>query len=297
MTSTRTVTAAAILAALIAPAGAAPVVARPPAPVEPAAPQRIVCFIPAVTQMLFAIGAGPQVVAVGTFDREPPAVLNLPRVGGLLDPDTERILAMRPDLVVVYDGQQELEASLRNAGVRMYVYKHGDLASVTATMRELGRMVGHREEADRAAAQLESRLRAVADRVAGRSRPLTMLVFGREPHTLRNIYASGGYGFLHDILRIAGGRDVFADIARESVQPSLEEILARRPEAIVELRYGESVGTGDDMSPWKRLSALPAVRTNRLYVLVGDEFVEAGPRIADAAEKLSRVLHPPGESK
>ncbi len=257
-----------------------------------AAPHRIVCFIPAVTQMLFAIGAGPQVVAVGTYDHDPPEVLKLPRVGGLLDPDSERILSLKPDLVVVYDGQQELVARLEAAHVPLFLYKHGDLASVTRTMRDLGRAVGHAPEAEDAASRIEARLRGIAARVASRPRPLALLVFGREPHSLRGIDASGGYGFLHDMLLVAGARDVFADVKREAVQPSIEQILARRPEAIIELRYGASAGTSDGMAPWRRLASVPAVRDGRLYKLTGDDFVEAGPHVAEATEKLSRVLHP-----
>ena len=264
------------------------------APAPDAAPRRIVCFIPAVTQMLFAIGAGPQVVAVGAYDHDPPAVNALPRVGGLLDPDTERILAMRPDLVIVYDGQSALEERLARAGVPMFKYRHGDLANVTATMRTLGRAVGRAAEADALASGLERRLAAIAARVAGRPRPLTLLVLGREPNSLQNIYASGGYGFLHDMLVIAGARDMLDDVKRESVQVSTEMVLARRPDAIVELQYGDgaSLSTGDDLSPWRALSSVPAVKAGRLYRLVGDEFVEAGPRLGDATEKLSRLLQP-----
>lgn len=272
--------------ALVAAAGPAQ---RPP---DRPAPRRIVCLIPAVTEMLFAIGAGPQVVAVGTFDRDPPAVMALPRVGGLLDPDTERILALRPDLVVVYGSQQELRERLARAGIPMFVYEHGDLAGVTATMRALGASVGRARQADEAASRLEARLRAVAARVRGRPRPQTLVVIAREPHTLSNIYASGGYGFLHDVLQVAGGRNLFADVKRQSVQPSIEEILARRPDVIVELRGGDRAGSGDDLSPWRRLAAVPAVKNGRVFLLVGDEFVEAGPRLGEAAEKLSRVLQP-----
>ena len=264
------------------------------APVAGTTPQRIVCFIPAVTQMLCAIGAGPQVVAVDTYDHEPPAVTALPRVGGLLDPDTERILAMRPDLVIVYDGQSALEERLARAGVPMFKYRHGDLANVMATMRALGRAVGRAAEAETLASGLERRLAAIVARVAGRARPLTLLVLGREPNSLQNIYASGGYGFLHDMLVTAGARDMLDDVKRESVEVSTELVLARRPDVIVELQYGDGAGpsTGDDLSPWRALSAVPAVKSGRLYRLVGDEFVEAGPRLGDATEKLSRVLQP-----
>ncbi len=94
-------------------------------------PQRIISVIPAVTEMLFAIDAGPQVVAVGTFDRYPPQVDRLPRVGALVDPDVERILSLEPDLVAVYASQTDLRTQLARADIPMYVYSHAGLADVT----------------------------------------------------------------------------------------------------------------------------------------------------------------------
>ena len=266
--------------------------ARLQAPATTAQATRIVSLIPAVTQILFAIGAGPQVVGVSNYDREPAEVGTRTKVGGLLDPDTERILALRPDLVIVYDGQQELAGRLERAGIRMYHYRHRDLPDVMRTIRSVGEAVGHGDDAERLASRIEVKLDEIRRRVAGRPRPSTLLVLGREPNTLRNIYASGGYGFLHDMLVAAGARDALDDIKRESVQLSAEIILARAPDAIVELHYGANPSGVDDVTAWRRLASVPAVRDGRIYELVGDEFVEAGPRVADATEKLSRALHP-----
>src|SRR5687768_4603063 len=110
------------------------------------APSRIISIIPAVTEMLFAIGAGDQVVAVGSFDRYPPQVAKLPRVGALLDPDLERILSLRPDLVVVYGSQVDLRRQLERSKVPIFLYSHAGLGDVTKTMRELGAKVGRTEE-------------------------------------------------------------------------------------------------------------------------------------------------------
>jgi iron complex transport system substrate-binding protein len=255
-------------------------------------PQRIVCLIPNVTQMLFAIGAGQQIVGVSSFAHDPPEADRLPKVGGLLDPDTERILALRPDFAIVYAGQQELQQRLARAGIRLWIYKHGDLGDVMRTIRDVGGVVGHRAEAEQVASRIERELNVIAARVAGRPRPKTMLVFGREPHALRNVFASGGYGFLHDMLVTAGGADVFEDIKRESVQASTEQILARAPDVIVELHYGSAATDVHDLTPWQRLSSVPAVKNRRIYELTGDEFVEGGVRIGDATRRLAQLLHP-----
>ncbi len=135
-------------------------------------------------------------------------------------------------------------------------------------------------------------MRALA---AGRPRPRTLLVFGREQGALRNVEASGGYGFLHDVLTIAGGTDVLADMPRQSVQMSTEMILARAPAVVIELHYAAALRTDElaaERRVWSALPSLPAVRENRVYLLVGDEFVIPGPRVAIAARRLAGVLHP-----
>ena len=107
--------------------------------------------------------------------------------------------------------------------------------------------------------------------------------------------ASGGYGFLHDLLEIAGGSDVLGDLHRQSVAMSTEMILARAPDSIIELHYGASLSAAQlaaERRVWNTLSSVPAVKTGRVYLLVGDEFVVPGPRIVTAAERFARTLHP-----
>jgi iron complex transport system substrate-binding protein len=261
----------------------------------PAHPRRIVSFIPATTEMLFAMGAGDRVIGVSSYDRFPPDVERLPRVGGLLDPAVERVLTLDPDLVIVYDTQTDLKQELERARIPLFLYTHRGLPDITTTIRALGERAGLRDEAARVANRIEQELAAIKSRVEGRPKPRTLLVFGREPGALRNVQASGGYGFLHDILELAGGADVLGDVRRQSVQMSAEMILAQAPEAIVELHYGESLPADridEEIRVWRTLPAVPAVRRNRVHLLVGDEFVIPGPRIVLAAQRLARTLHP-----
>jgi iron complex transport system substrate-binding protein len=257
--------------------------------------QRIVSLVPALTEMLFAIGAGAQVVAVSSFDEFPPEVEKLPRVGALLDPDSERILSLRPDLVVIYGSQTDLQGQFARAGIRTYAYRHGGVGRVFESMRELGSLTGHRAEADRRVADLQARLDAIRARVRGRSRPRVLLVFERQPRTLRGVYVSGGQGFLHEMLDIAGGRNVFADVARESVQPSTETILARAPEVILEVRAEGLIAEREvvaEQQVWSTLGAVPAVRNGRVHFLSGDHLVVPGPRLAAGSEAFARAIHP-----
>ncbi|HEY7284781.1 MAG TPA: helical backbone metal receptor [Vicinamibacterales bacterium] len=255
--------------------------------------QRIVSIIPATTEMLFAMGAGDRLVAVGTYDRFPPEVDRLPRVGALLDPDVERIITLRPDLVVLYGTQADLRTQLDRAGIAYFPYVHRGLSDISETIRALGARVGMARQANGLAEHLEGELADVRKHVAGRPRPKTMLIFGREPGTLRNINSSGGVGFLHDMLETAGGDDVFADVKQQAVITSTEMVLARAPDVIIELHYARvERAAASDLRPWNALASVPAVRNHRIYVLEGEEFVVPGPRVGMATERLSRTIHP-----
>ena len=262
---------------------------------QPLPAKRIISLVPALTEILFAIGAGPQVIAVSSYDDDPPEVLKLPRVGALLDPDTERILSMRPDLVLIYGSQSELQKQLEAAGIRAFSYRHAGLADVPPTIRQLGGLTGRSGEATRVAGEIEKQLAAIRARVAGRPRPKTLLVMSREPRTLRNLDASGGIGFLHDMVELAGGANVFADVKRQAVRASSEMLLTRAPEVIIDLFYSREMSAVElqrERETWMPLASVPAVRRRRIELLVGDYLVVPGPRIAAAAEAFARAIHP-----
>jgi ABC-type Fe3+-hydroxamate transport system substrate-binding protein len=228
-----------------------------------AKPARIVSLIPAVTEMLFAIGAGDQVVGVSTFDTFPEEVTTRPKVGGLFDPNFEAILGLRPDLVVVY-----------------------------GTLRTIGIRVGRTAQAEALAAQLEREIADVRRSVAGRPRPKTLLVFDREEASIRGLFVSGGTGFLHDMLDAAGGANVMADVPREGLQLSLEQLLARAPEVVIELRGSERWSPerqARETAAWRTVS-IPAVRANRVHFLAEDSLTIPGPRVAAAVRMIAGAL-------
>jgi iron complex transport system substrate-binding protein len=256
-------------------------------------PQRIVSLVPAVTEMLFAIGAGPQVAAVSSYDQDPPEVRTLPRVGALLDPDVERILSLRPDLVITYGSQSDLQQQLQRASIPFFDYRHAGLADITSTMRRLGAVTGHAGEAEEQARRIEGQIAAIREKLADQPKPRTLLVFGRERGALRNIYASGGRGFLHDMLEAAGGQNVFADVERESVQATTELILARAPEVILEVRSADILTAEDaarEAASWTPLSSVPAVRSRRVVVLTGRGLTVPGPRVADVVQQIAEAI-------
>jgi iron complex transport system substrate-binding protein len=258
------------------------------------APARIISVIPAVTEMLFAMGAGPQVVGVGSYDHFPAEADKLPKVGALLDPDFEKILSLHPDLVIAYGTQTDFIARLQRASIPVFRYEHAGLADITATIRRLGEAIGRSTNADALASGMERDLAAVRARVAPLPKVKTLLVFGREPSSLRGIYASGGVGFLHDLLVTAGGANVFDDIKKQSVVITSEQVLARAPDAVIELYDQDTTDAkiAAERAVWQQLPSVPAVRNRRLHLLRGDFLTVPGPRIVQAARMFADALHP-----
>jgi iron complex transport system substrate-binding protein len=255
-------------------------------------PERIVSLVPSVTEMLFAMGAGPQVAGVSNYDRFPPEAAARAKVGGLIDPDIERIISLKPDLVVVYGTQADLRTQMERAGIPVFLYQHSGLPDITTTIRALGVRIGRTTESEALGSRIESEIAEVRRRVAGLPRPRTMLVFGRDGETLRGIYASGGVGFLHDMLAAAGGSNVFDDVMRQSLQVTTELALARAPEVIVEIGADTASSSRRSLSAWNALGSVPAVRSKRLYLLTGDGMMNPGPRIAESVRRMAHALHP-----
>jgi iron complex transport system substrate-binding protein len=265
-------------------------------PMKAQAPaHRVISLVPAVTEMLFAIGAGPDVVGVSSFDKYPAEVRSRPRVGALVDPDFERILTLHPDLVVVYGSQIDLITRLTRSGIATFTYRHAGLPDITSTIEAIGIRVGRADRARAVAAGIEHDLARVRGSVAGQASPATALIFSREAGALRGMYASGGIGFLHDLLVLAGGRDVFGDVKREGLQVSAEVMLVRAPEVVIEIRESEGwtpERIARETRIWQQLPSLPAVRSGRVYILADDKFSVPGPRVAEIARAMAEVLHP-----
>jgi iron complex transport system substrate-binding protein len=174
----------------------------------------------------------------------------------------------------------------------MFLYQHAGLPDITTTIRQLGARIGNTKESAALADRIEAEIADVKTRIAGRPRPRTLLVFGRDAETLRGIYASGAVGFLHDMLVAAGGTNVFADVQRQSIQTTSELAVARAPEVIVEIGVDTASASSRNLRAWESLPSIPAVRNRRIYQLRGDGMMNPGPRISASVRRMAEVLHP-----
>lgn len=254
-------------------------------------PARVVSVVPAITEMLYAMGAQDTVVGVSSFDRFPPAVLSKPKVGGLLDPNLEAMLALRPTAAVVHASQTDLQRQLARAGVKTFVYAHTGLSGISAQARDIGAYIGWASAGAELAARIDRDVARIRASYATRPRPRTLLVIGRDFGAVRNVLVSGGVGFLHDMLEAAGATNAMADAARENVQISTETLLSRDPDVILEIG-GSDARTGTlDSTDWNVLPPRPGGRTRRTIALDGGDITIPGPRVASAIARLAEAVH------
>lgn len=248
---------------------------------------RVASLVPAATEVLYDIGAGPRVVAVSDFDDYPAEVRDLPRLGGLVDPNLEVILALRPDLVIVDPAHAGLRSQLHAAGIETYVYATEGLAELTDHMRALGGLLGVETEAAAAVARFEAGMDAAAA-AASVNGPTALIVFGRRQGSFAELWVSGGRGALHEIATAAGARNVFADLERQSFKSGLEGVLARAPEVIIEFAVGlEPAQQAAITEEWR---ALPGFGNVSVVLLTESWMLRPVPRTAGLAAWLADRL-------
>ena len=253
-----------------------------------APPRRIVSLVPSVTEILFALNAESLLVGVTDFCDFPPKARHRPRVGGMVAPSLESIVALRPDLVIATNEwtREDTFTQLSRVGIPVYLVAAHHVGDATALMRRLGTLTGREKTAEPLVAGLEQRIEAVKKAVLPLGRPSVLYVLWPEP-----LIVPGREAIVTELIQLAGGRSLTADDADAWPRYSLEAAVAKSPEVILLANHG--AGTGPVATEkWQRLASLPAVKAGRLLSIDGDLMHRYGPRLVDGLEQLARAIHP-----
>ncbi len=255
----------------------------PPARAPSGPARRVVSLAPSITELLFAIGAGDQVVGRTTYCKYPPAALAVPSVGDGLNPNVEAIVARRPDLVVLYRSPHTDAASrqLEAMGVRTLVMHHDRLEDIALTARQLGDATGHAAAGATIARTVDSVLTAPPP--SDLHARLAVVVWDNPP-----IVIAGG-SYLDQLIHLAGAVDVFRDIDTPSATVSIETIAARDPDWIVVLREKED-SAPPAYATRPEWQVLRAARQHRFLILPAELFGQPSARAPEAVAYLRRVL-------
>ena len=262
-----------------------------------AVPARIVSTSPSITETLFALGLGDRVIGVSSFCRFPADVRRLPKVGSFLKPDTELIARLRPDLVIVHAGPNDVPRQLSTLGITSIAVDRGTLASVYSSIRAIGTAAGGGDRAEALVARLHGRLDAVRAAAAKRPAKKVLVIMGRQPGTLSDLIAVGRGSYMNDLVTVAGGVNVLDD-PRLPDYPriSMETVIRLAPDLIVDAGdMGDTVEEHVRRQPtterlWRQQGLVKAAQGNGIHAVTSDAFVVPGPRVVEAAETLARWL-------
>ncbi len=249
--------------------------------------ERIVSLVPSVTETLFALGVGDEVVGVSSYDDYPPEVRKLPKVGSFLTPNLEAIAALRPTIVIgrgISSNQREILA-MRAMGYETLMIEDDSLPQIEQSIKLIGKRVGKSQQADAIIAGIEANVNDVRTRVHPFPARRALMLVGHQP-----IVAVGPGTFLDDLFKIAGAENIADAAAQQWPQLSMEFIVAMRPEIIIDGQMGS-----DPESPtqfWDAYPTIPAVRNRRVVGYPEDPTLHPGPRVGTTLEMLAKLIHP-----
>lgn len=261
-------------------------------------PGRIVSTSPSITEMLYALGLGARVVGVTTFCHYPPEAASKPKIGNYLQPNLETIVALRPDLVVAEISGVRRAERLSSLKLNVIEVDDSTIAGIYDSIERIGRAAGVPEAGGTLVARIRRALDQIRERTARIAPARVVFVVGRAPGRLEELVVAGKSSYLDEVMAIAGGNNIFRDTIAPYPKVTLEELLARNPEVIVDMgEMAQTAGVTERdkravVALWNRFPSLAAVQRRRVFAVASDIFVVPGPRVVEAAREFGRMFHP-----
>jgi iron complex transport system substrate-binding protein len=252
-------------------------------------PWRIVSVAPNVTETLFALGLEDRLVGVSVYCQYPPEALKKEKIGGYINPSLEKIVALRPDLVIgIAEGDlKTFVDKLAGLKVPVYITNPRDALEVLTSIRKVGEITFAPEPARIIVRSMEERVRKVQDKVEGRPRPRVLHILDFNP-----LISAGKGTFVDDLIRLAGGRNVAETATGKYPRFSMEEVLVQDPEVILLASMKSQDPMVKQRRWWERWKTISAVKQGRIYVLDSDLIHRPSPRMVEGLEQVARAIHP-----
>lgn len=295
MTGSRATQVALLILAAMLASGCArqqTAVVSPPPRSGSVAPHRIICLAPCITETVFAVGAGDSVVGVTNYCRYPAEVKKRKRVGGLLNPNFETMFALNPDLAIMLACEADMGRRLDARSIRCVTVRNENLTDIYSMIRQIGEATGRQQQADKLVKHTQDELRSL-QAPPGAQRPTVLLSAEREPGAIKTVFAMGHGTFVDELLELVGGRNVISDSKVRYPEVSLESLIARDPDMIIELCSDDHMTASQRdalAGDWNRIPGLRAVKNHQVHVISANYLLVPGPRIVQTARTLRSIL-------
>ena len=249
--------------------------------------QRIISLAPHITEILFAAGAGTHVVGTVSYSDYPAAAKKIPLVGSYDQVNFEKILQLRPDLVIGWQSGNNSDslAKIRALGLPLYLSEPKDLTSIAHNIRQMGFLAGTTLQADATADRFNAKLAALTQQYSHKPVLTVFYQVWDEP-----LYTLGGGHFSRDMFRICGGRNIFADLTAPSPIVSVEAVITRNPQVMLAGADHGQRKFSSWMQRWEKWPSIAAVHHHQLYLVNQDIYTRPSPRAIEGTEDLCKLL-------
>jgi cobalamin transport system substrate-binding protein len=254
--------------------------------------ERILVSAPSAEEIVFALGLGPRVVGVGDYCTYPPEVAGLPRVGGLFNPNLERILTLKPDTAILLPSESELGGKLERLGIGVLIVPSDGLPDLDVAVARIAERCGLADAGTRLLADLRRDLSPLP-KPDGRP-PVVFLSLERQAGHLEEVLSAGPQSFVGELLARAGGINLLAETGGTFPRVTLETLLGRQPDVILELQT-ESLAPAAVarlVADWQAFPQIPAVRDGKVFVIAGSHTVVPGPRLPQLYREIAARVRP-----
>ncbi len=255
-------------------------------------PSRIITMAPSITEIVFGLGLGDRVVGVSDFSDYTPEARKKPKIGGVVNPNMEAIVALNPDLVIALPNatHESLYRALRQVGIKVVTLPNDTLEDMFNTISTIGKETGTEKAADEMSARLRAKFSEISERVGKFPRRKVMFIVGVDP-----LFVAGKGTFIDELITLAGGINIAGDSVSKYPQLGIEEVVAREPEVILYTSLNFELTPEQEAKAkklWSAYPSIPAVRDGRICGLVADDVTLPGPRLARGIEEMARAIHP-----
>jgi len=249
-------------------------------------PRRLISIAPSITETLFEMGLGDRLVGDTDYCDYPPQARALPHVGAMLNPSMEKIVALKPDLVLGTDeaNRRETADQLEHLGIPLYGVTAHTVDGTLQSLEDLGRVLDWGQPTEKLVAGLRARVAAVDRQVQGRPHPKVLFVVWYRP-----LITAGNGTFISDVIHRAGGVSISDDLKTEWPHMGLEDVLKRSPDVILFPKTDTFAPGLDDFQKLPGWRDLAAVKNHRLY-LVDETIMRPSPRLVDALEEVAKIF-------
>jgi iron complex transport system substrate-binding protein len=251
--------------------------------------KRIVSLAPSITEILFDLGLDEEVAAITNFCDYPEAVLKKPRIGGFVNPDIEKIVSLKPDLIIgIRDGNRmDTVHRLNDSGLSVYLIDPKGFDGVMRTIKNIGDVVGREKESKRLINEMANKKENMITLTQSLSKPKVFFQLGDAP------MVTVGKGTLaDDLIRLAGGRSISENESISYPFYSIETVLLKAPEIIIMTSMDSKKNSLHLVKKWESWKSIPAVRMNKIYVIDSNLVDRPTPRIIEGLEALVKIIHP-----